>query len=129
MQGLRCHFPDMNWLATVTASKLWLSFVSAGFMGERNRGRVSKPLVAPLFQSQQNRIHVSTFVGQSVFVAFRLFLIEHLAKNAMFDKRVESIRKDVSCDTEMLLHVIEAAHAIEAFSQDEKRPPLADQLQ
>jgi hypothetical protein len=60
----------VNRFATIRAGHLWFGDVTAGFVNDLD-GRIlgTQPTIAPLFQRDDDRPQIATFLGQAVFMA------------------------------------------------------------
>jgi hypothetical protein len=73
-----------------------------------------------------DRVKVKPFLGQDVLVALGPGLIRYATQNTVTYQLLEPVGEYMPRYAESRLEILEAPHAQEAVSQDEKRPPVAD---
>ena len=97
----------------------------------RDRGLVlaEEPLVAPLPQRREHGPQLAAHVGEHVVAAPARLLVRAALHHAGVDERVESRGEDVAGDAEPVVELLEAGDAEERVAEDQRGPPLADDLE
>jgi len=88
--------------------------------------RRGHPERTPLVQRQRERKQVESFLGEPVFVAGRLVLIEVLFDDACRQQKSQSIREDVGRDTQHGVDVVVSMQAEEKRREQQCGPAIAD---
>jgi hypothetical protein len=79
-----------------------------------------------MYDRHNDWIKVEPFLGQDVLVALGPGLIWYATQNTVTHQLLEPVGEHMPRHAEPRLEILEAPHAQEAVSQDEKRPPVAD---
>src|ERR1019366_6965143 len=85
--------------------------------------------VAPGGHGHQHAIEVAALVGQGVFVAGRMLVVEALFQYAVADQAFQPRGQHVAGDAQPLLPLLETPHVGEGVAQNEEGPGVADHLQ
>src|SRR5262249_54085797 len=85
--------------------------------------------VAPLLEADDRREQGRALVGQAIFVTQRPLAIGRLAEDAGLHQLLQPRREHVARDAEILLEVVEAAHAVEGIGHDQQGPRFADDVE
>src|SRR5690349_7616048 len=91
-------------------------------------GRADRVLVAPVHQRQQHRVQVQALLGEPVLgpAALAALLVGDLAQQALVYQPGQPLAEHLAGHAGAALHVVEAAHAVEGFAQDEERRPFTE---
>jgi hypothetical protein len=79
-----------------------------------------------MYDRHNDWIKVKPFLGQDVLMALGPGLVWHATKNTVMYQLLESVGEHMPRHAKPRLEILEPPHAQEAVSQDEKRPPVAD---
>ena len=79
-------------------------------------------------QRDEDDVEFLAHLGQLVVPALGAGLHRHALQHAALHQLVEPRGQRVLRDAEILLEVVEARRAAEAFAKDQERPPLADDV-
>ena len=90
---------------------------------------IRQPLVTPFHEKKGVGVTIKTTRRQPVLIPSRSRLISRFPEEIAFDQKGETVRQRISCDVQVPLKIVEAAHAEERFLKDEKAPWVADRFQ
>jgi len=79
-----------------------------------------------MYDRHNDWVKVKPFLGKDVLVALGPGLIWYATQNTVIYQLLESVGEHVARHAEPRLEILEAPHAQEAVSQNEKRPSVAD---
>src|SRR5579875_2249693 len=86
-------------------------------------------LVAPLAHGGDHGPQVASLLRQPVVEARWVLAVGDLGQHTELDQPSQALVEDTSRDSESLLELVKAGHPKEGVANDQRRPPLADDLQ
>jgi hypothetical protein len=129
--GQRAHVAHRQARATGLADAVLVDRAAAAAVLEHDRraGRWAGVAVAPLHQRDDRRPQVKALVGEAVFVAPGMLLVEAPLEHALVEQARQARVEHVARDPQIGLDLVEAAQAEQHVAHDQQRPALADHLQ
>ena len=120
----------MEWFLALAADDFGVHVVVAGgvVQDQRRAFRTGQPAVTPCGHRREDGVHLSTLVGESIFVTLPAFVVGHPGQHAFFDDAVEPLGQDVPADAERCLKVVEPASAEARLSDDQQVPVVAEHV-
>src|SRR5712692_991929 len=116
--------------AALRADDLRMGDLAAPPVAQQHRSPPApvEPPVAPHDDGGQHRIEVAPLRGQPVLEALRSILVLAPLEETLRHEPAEALGEDVASDPERGLEFVEAANAVERFTQHEWRPPVAEKI-
>ena len=105
-------------LCDVTALRVAVNRGGAGF--------ASHPLVAPLFEHEDDWIEVPPLGSESVLIPDRVGLIGAALQNPILDQLIQPIRKPMAGNAKAGLPVVKAPDTHESVANDQRCPAITD---
>src|SRR5581483_375513 len=87
-----------------------------------------EPVAPPAPHGGEHVPEGAALVGEPILVARRPLGVRDLREEALVDEALEALREHRARDLERLLDVLEAPPAGERLAEDERRPPVADEV-
>lgn len=90
------------------------------------RFAVGEPAIAPLHERDERGGEVLAFVGEDILKTHGAVLIGHSFEHASVHELAQAIGQEILGNAEIFLELAETTHTAKCITQDEQRPPIAD---
>lgn len=128
--GLGFDFAYIDRLVALVADDLGAHVVATTCVVQHEWGAfgAGEPFVAPGGHGGEDGIHLTAFLGESVLVANRAFLVGDAVEQAVVNEPVQVRGENVAADAQRDSEVFESAGAEACLSDDEKVPAIAEDV-